>query len=123
MHVEQLREYCLSKAGTTEGFPFDEETLVFKVMGKMFALLPLEHGERISLKCDPDRSVELRAEWEEIAGAYHMNKKHWNMVSLKGRLPNALILELVDHSYDLVVKGLKKALKEELAALKTEQKG
>lgn len=115
--VEYLREYCLAKKGVIECFPFDETTLVFKVMGKMFALIPLENGDRIALKCDPDRSMELREEWEEITGAYHMSKKHWNTVVTSGRLSVELIRELIDHSYALVAASLKKALKDELAQL------
>jgi predicted DNA-binding protein (MmcQ/YjbR family) len=114
MNLETLREYCLGKAGVTESFPFDSETLVLKVMGKMFALMPLEHGDQIALKCDPVRANELREEWEEITGAYHMNKTHWNTVKLNGRLSGQLIRELVDHSYELVVAGLKKADREAL---------
>jgi len=117
MNVEILRDYCLSLKGVTESFPFDEETLVFKVMSKMFALIPLEKSERVSLKCDPERAIVLREEWEEIIGAWHMNKKHWNSVSLDGRIPDQLVVDLVDHSYALVKKGLKKADREALENL------
>lgn len=117
MDIESLRSYCMQKPGVTESFPFDAETLVFKVMGKMFALLPLERDSQIALKCDPDRAIELREAWEEIFPAYHMNKVHWNGVRLDGRLPKALVLELVDHSYALVVASLKKKEREELAGL------
>ena len=117
MDIEFLREYCLHKPGVTESFPFDAETLVMKVMGKMFALIPLEQGNQVALKCDPNRAVELRDEWEEITGAYHMSKTHWNSVVLSQRLPSKLILELVDHSYELVVAGLKKSEKALLAGL------
>ncbi len=115
--VEYISSYCLAKKGVVETFPFNETTLVFKVMGKMFALLPLENGDRIALKCDPERAMELREEWEEITGAFHMNKKHWNTVMTSGRISVELLRELIDHSYDLVVASLKKSLKEELAAL------
>ena len=114
MDIERLREYCLAKPGVEETFPFDAETLVFKVMGKMFALIPLERGNMVSLKCDPERAIDLREEWEEIQAAWHMNKKHWNQVDLNGRVPATLVTEMVDHSYALVVKGLKKALREQL---------
>lgn len=117
MNIEVLRDYCLAKPGVEETFPFDADTLVFKVMGKMYALLPLENGDRVNLKCDPDRAVELREEWEEIQPGYHMSKKHWNTVMLRGRLPSELVFELVDHSYDLVVKSLKKADREKLAGM------
>lgn len=112
MDIELLREYCMAKPATEEGFPFDVETLVFKVGGKIFAFLPLEKGDRISLKCDPERAIELRAEWEEITDGWHLNKKHWNSVNLRGRLSSELIRELVDHSYDLVKKGLTKKVRE-----------
>lgn len=117
MDLNHLREYCLTKKGTTEGLPFGPDTLVFKVMGKMFALTDVDNPVSINLKCDPERSQELREEFEEIQPGYHMSKKHWNTVSLTGRLEKAFIHELIDHSYDLVVKGLKKKEKEELAGL------
>ncbi len=116
MNIEDFRKHCLLKKGVTESFPFDEQTLVFKVMGKMFALSGLEHHPaKINLKCDPERSVELREEYDGlIYGAFHMNKLHWNTVELGMNLPHKLVLNLIDHSYDLVVKGLTKKLKEEL---------
>lgn len=114
MHIESIRNYCLAKAGTTESFPFDEDTLVFKVMGKMFALISITHSDTINLKCDPERALELRAEWEEVQPGYHMSKVHWNTVSLRGRLGDRLISELIDHSYELVAKSLKKAEREAL---------
>ena len=109
MNVENFRDYCLAKKGVTEEFPFDEETLVYKVSGKMFALCGLEHVPfQISLKCDPERALRLREEYDgKITGAYHMNKKHWNTV-LPESLPPALVRELIDHSYELVVNGLTK---------------
>lgn len=117
MDIEILRQYCLSKPGSTESFPFDAETLVFKVMNKMFAIIPLERGEQIALKCDPDRAIELREEWEEINAGYHLNKTHWNSVKVNGRLPSTLVKELIDHSYDLIVASLKKKEREELLKL------
>lgn len=117
MNVEILRTYCLSRPGVTESFPFDEVTLVFKVVNKMFALIPLEKGKQVSLKCDPERAIALREEWEEVIGAWHMSKKHWNSVMLDGRLPDQLVFDLVDHSYDLVKKGLKKTDREALENL------
>lgn len=117
MNVEDLREYCITKRGATESFPFDSETLVIKVMGKMFALIPLERAPSIALKCDPTRAIELREEWEEITAAYHMNKTHWNTVRTDGRLSGNLLRELIDHSYDLVVASLKKSEREALSAL------
>jgi len=116
MDIEQIRDYCISKAGTTEEFPFDKDTLVFKVMGKMFALCGLEHQPLfINLKCDPDRAVELREQYDCIQPAYHMNKKHWNSVYIEsGELSRNELLELIDHSYQLVVSKLPKKVKAEL---------
>jgi predicted DNA-binding protein (MmcQ/YjbR family) len=118
MNVEELRELCLSKKGVTEEFPFDAYTLVFKVMGKMFALVPLERlPSQCNLKCDPERSEALRADYDGvITPGYHMSKKHWNTLFLE-QLPPQLIIELVDHSYDLVVASLTKKLQQELKDL------
>ena len=115
MNVEELREYCLNKKGITEEFPFDEETLVFKVMGKIFALVPLERIPlQINLKCAPEKSVGLREKYDSIQPAYHMNKKHWNTVLIEGTFRSDFILGLIDHSYELVVNKLSKKQKEEL---------
>ena len=111
MNIEELTEYCLSKPDATEDFPFDETTLVFKVMGKMFALTNLEGDWSLSLKCDPERAVELREQYPAIQAAYHMNKTHWNTVMLDGSLSQQLILEMIDHSYQLVVDKLPKSKK------------
>lgn len=109
MDIELLREYALSKPGTTESFPFDESTLVFKVLGKMFALIGLERlPAQVNLKCDPEYAQELRVEYQEITGGYHMSKKHWNTVMIEGDIEDSLILSLVDHSYDLVVSKMTK---------------
>ena len=118
MNIEELREYCLHKKGVTEDFPFDEKTLVFKVLGKMFALCGLEHQpSRVNLKCDPERSIELREEYDGlIYGGYHMSKKHWNTIEITN-LPAQLIIELIDHSYDLVVKKMPVKLKNTLTNL------
>lgn len=119
MNIEAFREYCLTKKGVTESFPFDEQTLVFKVMGKMFALCGLERNPlAINLKCDPEWAVELREEYDGlIIAGYHMSKKHWNTVQLEANIPNELIIKLIDHSYDLVVKGLTKKIQMELKEL------
>jgi Uncharacterized protein conserved in bacteria len=116
MNIEDFRNYCLSKKGVTESFPFDEQTLVFKVMGKMFALSGLEHQPaKVNLKCDPERSVSLREEFYGLINpGFHMSKLHWNTIVIEKNLPNELITELIDHSYDLVVNSLPKKLKEEL---------
>lgn len=117
MNIEEFREYCIAKPGVTEGFPFDETTLVFKVMDKMFALIDVDSFATIALKCDPERAIELREQYAGIHTAYHFNKKHWNGVDTNGSVPDALMFELIDHSYDLVVSGLTKKLKEELGKL------
>lgn len=110
MNVEEARTYYLSKKATTEGMPFGEGVLVFKVMNKMYALLALDAvPATMNLKCDPDRALELREEYEGIKSGYHMNKKHWNTVTLESDVSEKLIKELIDHSYDLVVSKLKKA--------------
>jgi len=118
MNIEELRELCISKKGVTEEFPFDESTLVFKVMGKMFALVALERLPlQCNLKCDPERAVELREEYDGfIIPGYHMSKTHWNTLFVE-QLPPKLIIELIDHSYDLVVASLTKKLQQELQNL------
>lgn len=120
MNYEDIQSYCSSKPGVTEEFPFDDVTLVFKVMGKMFALVPLNNEEAsVNLKCDPDRSIELRDEFPDIIAGFHMSKKHWNTVYIERELKDQLVYELIDHSYDLVVSKLTKVLKEELRLLST----
>lgn len=106
MNIEEFREYCMSKPGVTEEFPFGEDTLVFKVMGKMFALTNLEGDWSLNLKCDPERAIELREKFPAIQPGYHMSKVHWNTVMMDGSLNRNLILELIDHSYQLVVDKL-----------------
>lgn len=119
MNIEDYRNYCLSKKEVTEHFPFDNDALVFKVLGKMFALSSLkkwENGEAfVNLKCDPDYAQELRAAYESIKPGYHMHKKQWNSVYIQtNELPTKLIFDLIDHSYGMVVKGLSKKLRESL---------
>jgi len=119
MHIEQLRDFCITKKGVTEHFPFDEVTLVFKVMNKMFALTGLDKWERgeesINLKCDPEKASLLRAEYDGIQPGFHMNKKHWNTVTVnKSDVSDELLKELINHSYDSVVKGFNKKRKEAL---------
>lgn len=120
MDLDGLISYCATKAGVEETFPFGEEVLVFKVMGKMFgAANILEVPFRVNLKCNPEWAIELRDEHTEILPGWHMNKKHWNTVVIgEGSLEQSLILKLIDHSYDLVVKSLTKAKKVELEELK-----
>lgn len=106
MNVEQFRSYCLAKGGVTEEFPFDEETMVFKVMGKMFALADVTVFESINLKCDPEQAVLLREQYPAVLPGYHMNKKHWNTVLMDGSLPDKLVKQWIDNSYNLVVACL-----------------
>ncbi len=118
MTFEAFCTYCMQKKGVEETFPFDETTLVYKVMGKMFAATGLETRPlSINLKCDPERAIELREAYEAVQPGYHMNKKHWNTVVCDGSIPASEIRAFIDHSYDLVVKGLKKADRERLAGL------
>ena len=113
MNVEEFRQYCIEKKGVTEEFPFDKHTLVFKVMGKMFALVPLERlPPQANLKCNPERAVTLREDYDgAITPGYHMSKIHWNTIYLE-QLPSKLILELIDHSYELIVAKFTKKLRE-----------
>ena len=115
MNIEELREYCLQKNGVTESTPFDDVTLVFKVMNKMFALIPLDAARlSISIKCDPEKAIRLREEYPLVVPAWHFNKKHWNTVYIDGTIEVEKIKSWIDHSYQLVVAGLTKKLKEEL---------
>ena len=116
MNIEEIREYCLSKAYVEESFPFDEVTLVFKTGNKMFALLPLDNIDNpsVNLKCEPERNLELREKYEGIKPGFHMNKKHWNTVLLDSDVDNKTIKELIDISYTLIFDKLPKKLKEEL---------
>ena len=105
MHIEQIREYCLSKPGTSESLPFDEDTLVFKVNGKIFLLISISEPEKFNVKCNPEYAVELRETYESVIPGYHMNKKHWNTVYFY-QLPTDLVLSLIDHSYLLVKQSI-----------------
>ena len=119
MNIDTFRDYCLAKKGVTEGLPFGPDNLVLKVMGKMFSIVSLDEVPlRANLKCDPEKAIELREEYEEnILPGYHMNKQHWNTLVLDGKLDPKLVFELIDHSYELVVAGLTKKLKQELENL------
>jgi predicted DNA-binding protein (MmcQ/YjbR family) len=108
MDLERFQKHCLSKKGVTEEFPFGEETLVYKVMGKVFCLTGVETFSSVNLKVDPERGVELREQYPAVQPGYHMNKKHWVTVLLDGSIPDRLLLQWVDISYDLVVGGLTK---------------
>lgn len=118
MNLEELREYCITKKGVTESLPFNDTALVFKVMDKMFALLDLsEEARGITLKCDPELAIDLRARFPEVTPAWHFNKQHWNGVDLNGNITEGQIKEWVDHSYNIVVKKLPGKKREELAGL------
>ncbi len=114
MNLETLRVYCLSKAHTSEHLPFDDKTLVFKVGTKMFALIDIDDARSVNLKCDPERALALREEHAEIQPGYHMNKMHWNTVSVVDTLSDDFIKELINHSYDLVFQSLSKKEKQSL---------
>jgi len=109
MNIETLRDYCLSKGHVVETFPFGEETLVFKVMDKIFLLTGLEQPDRFNVKCDPEKAISLREQYEEVQPGYHMNKTHWNTVCMNGRLNDQQLKEMIDHSYHLIVKSLPKS--------------
>lgn len=113
MNIEEARAYCLSQKAVTECFPFDETTLVFKVMDKMFALIPLSVGTRICLKCDPTYAIELREEYSSVEPAFHFNKKYWNQIELNGELNSTQIKALIDHSRDEVLKKITKKKRQE----------
>lgn len=116
MNIEQLREYCLSIKGAEECFPFDEDTLVFKVMNKMFAytsLTPTEDGFRVNLKCDPEKAIELREKYVSVIPGYHSSKKHWNTIYLEGDMLDSEIKFWIEHSVEEVIKKLPKKQRDE----------
>ncbi len=114
VNIEQLRQYCISKPDVEEGFPFGETVLVFKVNGKMFLLLPLDtEGLQFNVKCDPEKAIELRSEFPCVQPGFHMSKTHWNTIYVDGSVSDKLILEWIDHSYELINQvKMKKAKKE-----------
>ena len=114
MNIEEYRNYSLKLPGVTEGFPFDEKVLVFKVMGKMFLLTDIDTFASFNAKCEPEKCIELREQYSGIKPGYHMNKKHWNTISTDGSVPDGLMFEFIKNSYNLIVAGLTKKLKEEL---------
>ena len=114
MDIEQIREYCLSLKDVTEEMPFGPDTLVFKIKGKMFALVPLEGELSINLKCDPEKVIELREEFSFVTPGYHMNKRHWNTVRIDSLVPSNLLKEWINHSYYLVVQSLPRKLQDGL---------
>ncbi|MCX6185640.1 MAG: MmcQ/YjbR family DNA-binding protein [Bacteroidetes bacterium] len=117
MNIELFRDHCIAKKGVEETFPFDEDTLVFKVMGKMFALISISDPTNVNLKCRPNYAIELRQEFDAIIPGFHMNKSNWNTVRFNEDANDKLILDLVNLSYDLVVAGLTKKLQKELVEL------
>jgi len=119
--LQRISDYSLSKTGSEATFPFDDKTLVVKVMGKMYLLVDIEDPSTVNLKCDPDRAIELRVAYEDVQPGYHMSKKHWNTVRVNGELSWDFIKELIDHSYELVVSGLPKKAQLELQNSKAER--
>ena len=109
MNIESLRTYCLDKKGVTESFPFDDQTLVFKVANKIFLLAGLDNPISFNVKCDPEKAIVLREEHQEIIPGYHMNKQHWNTLRLDGSVPENEIKRMIENSYALVIKSLPKA--------------
>ena len=114
MNIEEIRDYCLAKPGVTEDMPFSEDTLVFRVGEKLFLLTSLSQGDRFNVKCDPELAIELREQHSEVQPGYHMNKKHWNTVHTNGNLSRKEICDMIDHSYDLVLKSLPKNIREQI---------
>ena len=114
MNIEELRDYCITKKGATEGFPFDEETLVFKVQNKMFALTSLNGDLKVSLKCEPEKAIQLREHFPFVRPGYHMSKKHWNTIDIYKAKEDKLIRTWIDGSYNLVVASLTRKLRDEL---------
>ncbi|HGY57037.1 MAG TPA: MmcQ/YjbR family DNA-binding protein [Caldithrix abyssi] len=118
MNLQQLIDLCAAKKGAVQEFPFDDTTLVFKVMGKMFALVNLDEPHSVNLKCDPVYAIALRHKYKNVRAGYHMSKKHWNTIDLQGDVPDETLTEWIDDSYELVVAGLTKAQKLKLAEMK-----
>ncbi len=114
MNIEKFRDICLKMTGVTEGFPFDSSTLTFKVGGKMFALTNVDKFEFVNLKCNPERSIELRETFNGVKPGWHMNKRLWNSVFIDSDISQDFLLELIVHSYDEVVKTLTKKLRDAL---------
>lgn len=120
MDIESVRDYCLSKSAVSEEFPFDDSTLVFKVMGKMFACMPLERPDMLILKCNADKAIELRERYSAIEAAWHFNKKYWNQHIISA-LDDTLLIKLIDHSYEEVINKFSRKKREELNSITEEQ--
>jgi predicted DNA-binding protein (MmcQ/YjbR family) len=114
MYIDEFREYCLAKKEVTEELPFDENTLVFKVAGKIFAITDIDKFESINLKCHPEKAEDLRARYNAVQPGYHMNKKHWNTIVNNSDVTDTLLKQWIDESYELVIQGLTKKIKQEL---------
>jgi len=117
MNIEELRNYCLSKKGANESFPFDKTTLVLKVLDKMFALTDLEDDLFVNLKCNPEKAINLREEYNSVKPGFHMNKKHWNTVRIDGTVSDKILKEWIDDSYNLVVSKMTKKDRQRLIDL------
>ena len=113
MNIETFRDYCLAKQAVTEGFPFDDKALVFKVAGKMFAITNTEGDFSISLKCDPEKAIALREAYAPVKPGFHLSKKHWNTIDIDGFIPDSLLEAWITHSYDLVIDKMPKKLRAE----------
>ena len=114
MNIEELRDYCLQKAGVTESFPFGDDTLVFKTGGKIFLLCGLKDGQHFNAKCDPELAIELREQYSEVKPGYHMNKATWNTVYMGGSLTRKQLHDMIDQSYTLIFNSLPKKLQAEI---------
>ncbi|HET8858370.1 MmcQ/YjbR family DNA-binding protein [Marivirga sp.] len=114
MNIEDFRNFCIQKYGVTEELPFDENTLVFKVMGKIFALVDINLFESVNLKCNPEEAIKLREQYDAVKPGYHMNKNHWNTIAFNGSISDREIFHWINHSYDLVVSKLPKKLRTEV---------
>lgn len=114
MNIEELREFCLSLEGSTENFPFDEVTIVFKVGGKIFAMANLDGPLSVNLKCHPEKALELRERYDSVRPGYHMNKKHWNTVMIDGTIPDSIIAQWISNSYSIVLHSLPRKLREKI---------
>ena len=115
MDIEEVRNYCIQKEGVEECFPFDNETLVFKVMSKIFLLTGIENKPiSFNVKCDPEKAIELRSSYSCVKPGYHMNKKHWNTIIADGSTNDSLLKEWIDHSYQLVISSLPKSVRRKM---------
>ena len=117
INIEYIRNHCIAKKGVTEGFPFDSDTLVFKVMNKMFLLINISDPSYFNVKCDAEKAVELREMYDAVKPGWHMNKSKWNTIDLSFDPPDDKVWEWIDHSYDEVVAGLPKKIQQQLKTM------